>query len=148
MCTVILAADGQIPRSQANYADAHHNIAIEPQEAIDADAQWQVDSGDWQNSGATVSDLSLGEHTVSFSIVKGWTTPAGAAVTIIAGETAPVTGTYAPIKGDLDGDGSLTLADLIIVLRICAGEKVSPETALSVADVNNYDRIGPTEAVC
>jgi len=122
-------------------------VTIEPQGAIDAGAQWKADSGDWQDSGATVSDLSAGEHTVSFGTVKGWTTPTSAAVTIIAGETAPVTGTYAPIQGDMDGDGFLTLADLIIVLRICAGEEVLPETALSVADVNDDDRIGPTEAV-
>ncbi len=51
------------------------------------------------------------------------------------------------VKGDMDGDGSLTLADLIIVLRICAGENVSPETALSVADVNDDNRVGPAEAV-
>ncbi len=57
-------------------------------------------------------------------------------------------GDIAPdVKGDMDGDSSLTLADLIIVLRICAGEKVSPKTALSVADVNDDDKIGQTEAV-
>ena len=49
---------------------------IFPMVAIWAGAEWQVDYGTWQTSGTTMDNLSLGEHTVSFSAVAGWTTPA------------------------------------------------------------------------
>ncbi len=122
-------------------------MTIEPSDAVTAGAQWQVDGGSWQAGGATVSDLSVGDHTVSFSSVKGWITPASAAVAINAGETATVTGIYAPIKGDMDGDGFLTLADAIIAVRICVGEDVSPTTPISDADVNDDDKISLAEVV-
>ena len=38
-------------------------------------AQWQVDGGLPQPGGATVLGLTVGNHTVSFGPVAGWTTP-------------------------------------------------------------------------
>jgi hypothetical protein len=69
-------------------------VTISPSGAVSAGAQWQVDNGAWQNSGATVSGLQLGSHTVSFSTISGWTTPASQPVTISANQTAQPTGTY------------------------------------------------------
>ncbi|HEY3855609.1 MAG TPA: hypothetical protein VGO67_14555, partial [Verrucomicrobiae bacterium] len=59
-----------------------------------AGAQWSVDSGAWQNSGATLSGLSVGSHTITFSAVAGWTTPASQTVSIVASQTASVTASY------------------------------------------------------
>ena len=69
-------------------------VTISPQEAIDAGSQWKADSGSWQNSGASVSDLTVGTHTVSFKTVSGWTAPASQTVTITADSTKTLTGTY------------------------------------------------------
>jgi hypothetical protein len=69
-------------------------VTIHPETAVTAGAKWNVDGGASQSGGATVSGLSVGAHTVSFTSVSGWTTPGSQSVTIIAGQTATVTGTY------------------------------------------------------
>jgi BspA type Leucine rich repeat region (6 copies) len=79
-------------------------VNIQPAGATNAGAQWQVDNGSWLNSGATVSGLSVAQHTVSFSTISDWTTPANQTVTITNNATTTVTGTYAIIP-----TGSLTV---------------------------------------
>jgi hypothetical protein len=73
-------------------------VSISPTGAISAGAQWQVDGGAWQNSGATVSGLAVGSgHTLAFKAVSGWTTPGSQTPTITANQTTTATGTYAAI---------------------------------------------------
>ncbi len=79
-------------------------VSISPQAAIDAGAQWRVDGGSWQDSGATVSSLSTGSHTVEYSDITGWTKPAAEAVTIVSGQVTLTSGTY-----ELIPVGSLTV---------------------------------------
>ena len=67
---------------------------IAPQGAISAGAQWRVDGGAWQDSGASVSGLAVGQHGVSFAAVTGWTPPAGQTVTINDGQTTTSSGGY------------------------------------------------------
>ena len=69
-------------------------VTITPQAAVDAGAQWNFDSGEWQESGATVSGMSVGTHTVSYKIVIGWDPPSSEFVTINDGQTTETTGTY------------------------------------------------------
>lgn len=69
-------------------------VTIKPAEAVTAGAQWKADSGSWQNSGTTLSDLTVGTHTVSFSGVSGWNAPGSQTVSVTSGGTASVTGTY------------------------------------------------------
>ena len=53
-----------------------------------------MDGGTWRNSGTSVTGLTAGTHTVSFRNIYGWITPASKSVTISAGSTTAVTGTY------------------------------------------------------
>src|SRR5674476_897433 len=76
-------------------------VTLAPAGAVSAGAQWQVDGGAWQSSGATVSGLSMGGHTLAFSTVSGWTTPGSQTPTIIANQTTTVTGTYVAQPGSL-----------------------------------------------
>jgi hypothetical protein len=69
-------------------------VTLGPESAVAAGAQWNVDGGAWQDSGATVSSLSAGAHAVNYKTVTGWTPPASKQVTIGGGQTATVTGTY------------------------------------------------------
>lgn len=69
-------------------------VSINPVGAVTAGAQWQVDGGTLQNSGTTVSGLSAGNHTVSFSTVSGWTTPANKGVLVGSNLTFAAMGTY------------------------------------------------------
>ena len=62
-------------------------MTISPQGAIDAGAQWRVEGQPWQNSGATETGIPVGQHTVEFSDVAGWTKPGNQAVTINNGQT-------------------------------------------------------------
>jgi hypothetical protein len=72
-------------------------VTVNPAAAVSAGAQWQVDGGAWQTTGAVVSGLSVGSHSVAFSTVIGWTTPASQTVSISANSTATATGTYIAI---------------------------------------------------
>jgi PKD repeat protein len=76
---------------------------------------WSVDSGAWQASGATVSNLSVGSHTVAFNQVQGWTAPSSQPVSIANGQTASTSGTYTPVYAAIftaspaDGKAPLTV---------------------------------------
>ena len=69
-------------------------VTITPAAAVTAGAQWNVDGGAWQNSGATVAHLSVGNHTVNFKTITNWTTPASQTKNIVNGQTATATGVY------------------------------------------------------
>jgi hypothetical protein len=74
-------------------------VTISPAGAVTAGAQWQVDGGAFQSSGATVSGLSVGNHTVSFSTISSWTTPANQTVSVSANSSATATGIYVAQTG-------------------------------------------------
>ena len=97
-------------------------VTISPAGAITAGAQWNVDGGTWRSSGATVSSLSAGSHTVAFSTVSGWTTPSSQTVTISNGQTTTAVGTYV----QLSQSGSVTVT-------------ISPAGAISAGAQWNVD---------
>ena len=72
-------------------------VNLAPSDAVNAGAQWRVDGGAWQNSGATVAGLTLGSHTVTFNTINGWTTPISQTAVINNNQTATNSGTYAPL---------------------------------------------------
>ncbi|MGA2749790.1 MAG: leucine-rich repeat domain-containing protein [Verrucomicrobiota bacterium] len=76
-------------------------VTVNPAGVITDGAQWQVDSGTPQGSGAIVLGLSVGNHTVSFSTVSGWITPSNQTVSVSANSTATASGTYVPPIGSL-----------------------------------------------
>jgi uncharacterized repeat protein (TIGR03803 family) len=69
-------------------------VTICPAGAVNAGAQWEVDGGVCQTNGATVCGLTVGNHTVGFSTVAGWITPASQTVTLISNQTTVATGIY------------------------------------------------------
>ena len=60
-------------------------VTLNPSNAVAAGAQWKVDDGDWQPSGATVSGLTLVAHLVSFANISGWVPLPDQVVSIAAG---------------------------------------------------------------
>ena len=95
---VAIAAGGDHNLAMVNITQIGSlQVSLAPADAVSAGAQWQVDGGAWQSSGATVSDLSVGSHTIAFNTVSGWTTPASQTVTVNANLTTTATGTYVPI---------------------------------------------------
>jgi len=109
-------------------------VTITPAGAITAGAQWQVDGGTWENSGATVANLSVGNHTVSFSAVSGWTTPSNQTVSVSANSTATATGVYT-IIGAGETQFSFTTNSGTITITGYAG----PGGALTIpSTINGY----------
>ncbi|MCP4641501.1 MAG: carboxypeptidase regulatory-like domain-containing protein, partial [bacterium] len=82
-------------------------VMLGPLGARAAGAQWRVDSDAWQTSGAIVTGLSAGAHTVSFNTVAGWTAPSDEPVTVTTGQMAAASGTYTDTAQA--GVGSLTV---------------------------------------
>ena len=90
---------------QAGTQTGSLQINLTSQEAIAAGAQWQVDDGAWQNSGATVSGLLNVSHTVAFKTIGGWVTPESQTVMVNVNQTAISIGLYArsPVVTTLAG---------------------------------------------
>ena len=77
-------------------------VTLAPAGAVSAGAEWNVDGGAWQASGATVSGILVtGNHTINYNTVTGWTSPSSAPVTITNNGTTNVTGTYVEQFGSL-----------------------------------------------
>ncbi|HMP82276.1 MAG TPA: immunoglobulin domain-containing protein [Verrucomicrobiota bacterium] len=76
-------------------------VTISPSGAVSDGAHWQVDGGAWQNSGSTVSNLTVGNHTLSYKSVAGWNTPENQTVAIAANTTTATNGTYVAQTGSL-----------------------------------------------
>jgi len=71
-------------------------VSIEPAAAVSDLATWNVDGGAPNASGATVSGLSVGSHTVNFNGIAGWKVPGtGSQTTSISFQkTTSTSGTY------------------------------------------------------
>jgi hypothetical protein len=76
-------------------------VVITPAPAANSGAQWQVDGGRWQTSGATVTNLSLGNHKVSFNTISGWVTPTHQTNAVSANSITIASATYMPQTGSL-----------------------------------------------
>ncbi len=72
-------------------------ITLTPTAAVDLGAQWNVDGGAWQSSGATVTGLSVGNHTVNYQTVAGWTAPASEMVSLNNNQALSLTRTYVQV---------------------------------------------------
>lgn len=84
-------------------AEGALKVTLTPGGAVNAGARWRVDSGTWKKSGATVTKLGIGSHTVTFKVVHGWVTPAARTVTIEAGKTTLATALYEMVGADFTG---------------------------------------------
>ena len=89
---------GSDPLDEDSTPKGSLTVGIEPQAAIDAGAQWQVDGGEWKNSGDVLSDLTLGPHIIKFKTISRWRTPKSITVSIEGGETTTAKGTYLRVR--------------------------------------------------
>ncbi|MEI7880640.1 MAG: LamG-like jellyroll fold domain-containing protein [bacterium] len=75
------------------------SAVITPAGAVLAGANWRVDGGPWQVSGAVVSGLPLATHQIQFSDLARWITPGTISVTPTNQVIMVVTGRYSQITG-------------------------------------------------
>jgi len=77
--------------------DATGTIVINPMPDV-IDAPWTLagpnDNGRNDNGGATLSDMAVGEYTLTWGDVSGWTTPTSPPQTLAADGTVTFSGTY------------------------------------------------------
>ena len=69
-------------------------VTLLPAAAASTGAQWNVDRGPWQNSGAALTGLSVGPHTVTYKAVTGWIAPPSETVSVISGQNTLITRAY------------------------------------------------------
>ncbi|MBW2048752.1 MAG: right-handed parallel beta-helix repeat-containing protein [Deltaproteobacteria bacterium] len=101
------------------------HVVITPQEAVDAGAQWNVDGGEWQDSGTTVPGLAVGEHTANYKDVIGWSPPVSEIVTLSKDEIKEITRSYVEQP----------------VTIFCVSSAAELQTALTTAASNGADDI-------
>lgn len=89
------------------------SVVLLPAEAVAGGAMWRVDGGAWRASGAIVTGLTVGAHTVGYMATTGYNTPANQTVTIQKNKLSSINGEYVltagdmgyvPLAGDYDGD--------------------------------------------
>jgi methionine-rich copper-binding protein CopC len=68
--------------------------SINPTQAVQAGAQWNLDGGAWQNSDIALSNISVGNHSISYKGIANWTTPTSQTITVSANQTSSASGAY------------------------------------------------------
>lgn len=131
----VMVANGQTATITGTYAQQAGSLVltITPVAAVQAGAQWKLDSRAWQPSGAIITNLPPGSHTVSFNNVAGWTTPARQKVTISQGQGTASIGAYVQDTGTL----TVTLSPKTAIAagaqwQVDAGEWKNSGTRLSL----------------
>jgi uncharacterized repeat protein (TIGR03803 family) len=69
-------------------------VNLLPSGAVKAGAQWKLNAGTLQNSGALLTGVNPGPAVIVYQSVTGWTAPAPQIISITAGITNTITGTY------------------------------------------------------
>jgi hypothetical protein len=70
------------------------SVSMIPAEAMAAGAQWQLDSGEWQNDRETIARIPTGTHTVQFKAVAYWAPPPSQTVIVPPNAITNITATY------------------------------------------------------
>jgi hypothetical protein len=111
-------------------------VVLLPAEAVNAGAQWQMDGGEWQNSGNTLSELIPGSRTINFNTLVGWLAPSKQVITINPGAVTSITGIYTPF----DFTYSVTGTNVTITGYLGAGGEVAIPS--SIRGVGTVTAIG------
>ena len=69
-------------------------VTLSPAPAVSAGGEWRINGGAFQTNGATVTELSPTNVTVSFKMIPEFATPSNQIVTIIGGQTNTLVATY------------------------------------------------------
>jgi uncharacterized repeat protein (TIGR02543 family) len=74
-------------------------VTLSPPGVASSGAQWHVNGGAGQGSGATVQLAPGSGYTISFDSISGWTAPSSQTVTIQRAQTTVISGGYTPPAG-------------------------------------------------
>ncbi|QTA89953.1 Dockerin domain-containing protein [Desulfonema magnum] len=120
-------------------------VEIHPSQADSAGAMWNLDDGEWQESGHMVSNLDAGDYVVNFKKISGWLTPESVPAAVNDAGDEIVTGNYL-LYGDADGNGEISLGDMVVIQKVLVGMKPDLPERLEVADVSSDGVLGMTDS--
>src|SRR6185436_15659112 len=86
----VTLASGQLLILDRSYVQlAQVTVTLAP-----SSAQWRVDGGAWLSSGATAANLTPGAHSIAYSPIINWASPADETVTLSSGQTLSLSRSY------------------------------------------------------
>lgn len=69
-------------------------VTLGPAPAVEAQAQWCLQNGPWQNSGATLDKTPVGAQVIEFKSLAFWDQPADVTIEITENQTSEVSAEY------------------------------------------------------
>ncbi|MGZ3534158.1 MAG: hypothetical protein ACXU9K_02920 [Thermodesulfobacteriota bacterium] len=69
-------------------------VILGPSAIVNSGAMWRVENGPWKKSGESISDLTVGAHTIEFQDIGNWIKPEKKNVKIEDGKTVIINETY------------------------------------------------------
>jgi hypothetical protein len=128
------------------------NVTISPASAICAGAQWQVDGTTWQSSGATVTNLSEGDHSISFKPISDWVIPSNQIAFISNGITTSAVGNYILVnKGNpqltvASPKSGQTMSNAFLLLKGTVTDKVAVDCVCYQLNTNSWTLATPSNS--
>jgi uncharacterized repeat protein (TIGR03803 family) len=123
-------------------------VTLYPPAAVNDGAQWRVDAGAFHNNGATVSNLLVGNHALSFKSVSGFATPSNQAVSIASNQVTLATGAYLdtnrPTLTIVSPTPNLRLSNTVFTVTGKAADNVAVSTVLYQLNYSGWSDAGST----
>jgi len=94
--TVVLTNGSASTITRTYLLNGSVRVTLSPADALAAGAQWRLDGNAWQDSEATISNVSPGVHSIEYKSVDGWGTPTPSpeSVTLVEGQAVSLTRSY------------------------------------------------------
>jgi hypothetical protein len=113
-------------------------VTISTTDAINAGAQWNINDGEWHDSGETVN-VVIGTHVIGFSTVDGYDIPDSQTITIGSDEIETITAEYVVQSTSETGALCVTIEPSDAQWTIDNGTSwYDSETTLSDLDTGDY----------
>ncbi len=101
-------------------------LTLSPPAAVDAGAQFRVDSGPWLESGTTISNLIPGPHRLEFQSVDDWMTPLAQNIRVRKQQNTTLTVPYLP-----QPEGTLLITEVMASNHSTAKTRVQQRDVFS-----------------
>ncbi len=69
-------------------------VILGPSAIVNSGAMWRVENGPWKKSGESISDVTVGAHTIEFLDISNWVKPEKKNVKIEDGKTVIINEAY------------------------------------------------------
>ncbi len=149
----ISVSPGSLTTTTGTYSQHTGSVRgyIEPSGARTAGANWRLTSGPdagWKSSGTTISNVPVGNYTMTFSSISGWNKPSDKSVSVSKGSLTTKTGTYTATTGNLNvtvkNQNGSNIAGAIVVRYTSSWEYIDEKTT-NPSSIASWPGINPGE---